>query len=246
MKPLDISLDEARAWWERAGQIHDGAPLVVTEIARPWGIGLKVESGGTQCGYRGRCRAVAGGRTAHRGAGKCAAHGGNGLRGMTEGFMIMAHAFAFSRARALEITPPEALLEEVNRTVHSVRWLDEKLATTISDDQLVTRSMGEWEKDGELAPFVRMWQMERSHLVRVSMAAVTSRAMEMVEQREEMHGAVLHGLVSGVVGEIVREIQEGRIQLGVGAQLRAQELLDGRILALEGVAQETDSPVDSQ
>lgn len=158
----------------------------------------------------------------------------------------MAHAFAFSRAHATEISPPEALLEEVNRTVHSVRWLDEKLASTTADNQLVTRSMGEWEVDGELAPFVKLWQAERSHLVRVAMAAVTSRAVEMVEQREEMHGAILHTLVSGVVAEIVREIQEGQLQLGAGAQLRAQELLDGRILALEGVSQETLSHVDSQ
>lgn len=151
----------------------------------------------------------------------------------------MAHGLADpEKIRALNVPPPQALLEEVNRTVNAVRWLDEKVATAATDDQLI--------EGGDLEPFVRLWEAERAHLARVSIAAVTAKAQEIMDQRYEAHGNVLRSMLHDAMELVISDVLAGRVALDAGLKLYASEILDGRIVEMTGVRELTDSPIDSQ
>lgn len=151
----------------------------------------------------------------------------------------MAHGLADpAKIRALNISPPQALLEEVNRTVNAVRWLDEKVSSVTDDSQLI--------EEGEPAPFVKMWQSERAHLARVSIAAVTAKAQEIMDQRYEAHGNVLRAMLHDAMELVIGDVVAGRVPLDAGLTLYASEILDGRIVEMSGVGELTESPIDSQ
>jgi len=253
LKPYVVSLEQAQDWWAGVRQMHEVSPLTVVQVSAPWGEKWKVDISpdarimcpGMEWGRQ--CERLAGHGTGHPGAGLCRQHAGNSIKGMTEGFMIMAHGLADpEKIRATNVPPPQALLEEVNRTINAVRWLDEKLATATRDDQLVTRDMGEWKKDGDLAPFVRMWQAERAHLARVSVAAITAKAHEIMTQRYEAHGLLLHQILHAAMEEALADVVAGRVELDAGVITHASQILDGQIMERTGVMELTDASVENQ
>lgn len=255
LKPHVVNLVQAQAWWEKVRLMHEAAPLSVVRVPTPWGEKWKVDTvAAPRCSGRvwgGRpCPQMAGERTGHMGVGACRHHSGNSIKGMTEGFMIMAHGLSDpEKIRATNISPPQALLEEVNRTMNAVRWLDEKIASATSDEQLVKIYTGDEDGvnlTGELEPFVKMWQSERAHLARVSIAAVTAKAQEIMDQRYEAHGNVLRAMLHDAMELVIGDVVAGRVPLDAGLTLYASEILDGRIVEMSGVGELTESPVDSQ
>lgn len=247
LKPYVVNLEQARAWWSGVQRLHEAAPLTIVRVAAPWGEKWKVDTSpqarilcpatdwGSPCGL------AAGQQTGHPGAGRCNRHNGNSIKGMTEGFMIMAHGLADpDRIRALSVPPPQALLEEVNRTLNAVRWLDEKLATATTDDQLVTRELEDGKVDGDLAPWVKMWQAERAHLARVSVAAITAKAHEIMTQRYEAHGLLLHSMLHSAMEKALADVVAGRVALDGDLLTHASQILDGQILERTSVTELTD------
>lgn len=249
LKPYVVSLEQAQAWWERVRLLHEAAPVFVVPVPTPWGEKWVVDaSSDVRCPHRGwPCEHRAGRFTGHPGAGLCAAHAGNSVKGMTEGFMIMAHGLSDpAKIRATNVPPPQALLEEVNRTLNAVHWLDEKISSALTDDQLITMETEDGKVDGDLAPFVKMWQAERAHLARVSIAAVTAKAQEIMDQHYETHGNLLRTLVHDALDRVIGDVVAGRVALDAGLKLYASEILDGRIVEMSGVKELTETPVDSQ
>lgn len=243
MKPYVVSLEQARDWWAGVRRLYEASPLTVVRVATPWGEKWKVEAAEqSRCTWRGwPCDRKAGQQTGHPGVGLCNRHQGNSIKGMTEGFMIMAHGLADpEKIRATNIPPPQALLEEVNRTVNAVRWLDEKVSEATSDDQLVTREAGEVKVEGELAPFVKMWQAERAHLARVSVAAITAKAQEIMTNHYEAHGLLLHQMLHGSLERVIADVVAGRLQLDANLLAAASEILDGQIMEHTSVTELTD------
>lgn len=240
---ISMDLERARAWWENTGRLYELAPPQVEFAARPWGMVPRLfthEKLALRCGaQRGilgaTCERVAGGRTGHPGVGHCNLHQGNSPRATVEGFMIMAHAFANAGARAIEISPAQALLEEVNRTAAGIAWLDEKVGTATADDDILP-PIEKVSGGGRLGEYVLLRERERAHLVRAASAAITSHAAELVGEAERVKGELLARLLLGTLD---------KLELSPADEQRAREVLRGELLALD-VASTTELPVDRQ
>jgi len=138
---------------------------VVTEGPdRLWCMGWLLD------GTRGACHRPAGLGTDHVGAGRCSLHGGNTRPGREEGAWLVAHAIAQAR----NITPWEALLEEVRRGAGEVAWLDTKVAEAEHDEDLLP--------GGSHAPWMRLRDTARTRLARhAKMAMDAGVAQQLVE-----------------------------------------------------------------
>lgn len=227
MKPL--TLDDADILWARMRQVYRISTPVVDVIKKPWGKRLEVATdhraplcpGGITL-KRQRCTNIAGKRQFYRGVGVCNKHDSSnpGLGATTESLMIMAHAFSNpNKIRPTAITPQMALLEELSRTVNGVRWLDEKVATATSDTDLIMA-------EGEIGQFLAMRERERAHLVRVANAAVNSRAVELVQEQQNIHGSQMISMLYRLVDHL---------ELEPGSQTRAIEFLEGELLAIDDI-----------
>lgn len=90
----------------------------------------------------------------------------------------MAHGFA----RALDVTPWEALLTAVKIAAGRVAFIEAKLGTATSDEQL--------EGGGELAGWVRQgefWHMQMAKVAKMAIdAGVAERMVRQVELEAEM------------------------------------------------------------
>ena len=113
----------------------------------------------------GTCRRPAGWETSHVGSGRCKSHGGNSKQENTKGAWVLAHEMA----RALNVSPMEALLGEVRRTAGTVAFLDRKVAEAPNDESLL-KSVSDDDGPG-YARWVKMRLEERQHLARVSKLA---------------------------------------------------------------------------
>ena len=121
----------------------------------------------------------------------------------------MAHAYA----RHFQITPAEALQEEVNRTVGAVQWLDEKIGTATCDDDLLP--------DGELGPYVDLRMRERTHLLRASQAAITGGVTELLAHQMRTDGEAIAAVMTRAVGALdLPPEQEDQLRAVIAEELR--------------------------
>lgn len=101
----------------------------------------------------------------------------------------MAHGLA----RKLNVTPWEALLEEVRRTAGAVAWLQLKVGETEDDEQLLedTQSLddeGMASGPAPMRPWYRMYVAERQWLGRVSKMALDAGVAERMVAQMELEG----------------------------------------------------------
>lgn len=149
----------------------------------------------------------------------------------------MAHAFA--GAWGEDISPAQALLEEVKRTVYGVRWLDEKVSQAQHDDDILP-PIEKVAIGGSLGEYTLLRERERAHLVRAASAAITSHAAELVGEAERVKGEAIATMMLAALDKLGLQPADDQ---------RAREILRGELLSLESggpVAQLTDGPVDSQ
>jgi hypothetical protein len=121
-------------------------------------------------------------------------HGGTSRRERVKGAWILAHDIA----RALNVSPWEALLGEVRRTAGMVAWLDRKVAEAPDDNALLERN----HMEGGYARWVDMRTDERRHLARVSKMALDAGVAKELVQRFTMHGEIMGQLVLRVLGSL--------------------------------------------
>lgn len=200
-----------------------------TEVERELGEG-RLKAGGN-CGYPQRkhndpkqapCEHPAGMGTAHLGAGRCVVHGGNSKRENARGAWVMAHAMA----RALNVSPWEALLGEVRRTAGSVAFLDQKIAEAPDDESLIRLGEDEAGNPG-YARWVKLRMEERQHLARVSKMAIDAGVAQELVAQFTLHGQQLGGIVMGIIG---------RLGLSAEKEAEAHELITRELLQVEATA----------
>jgi len=174
----------------------------------------------------GRCVRPAGWQTNHLGVGRCSTHGGGSKHENTKGAWILAHEIA----RALNVSPWEALLGEVRRTAGMVAWLDAKVAEAPNDDSLLDMTRPSTDREtGESIPggygrWVEMRDKQRQHLARVSkMALDAGVAQQMVTQFALQGEAVAQLMLRVLVG---LSLDEDRMAL-------ATSMMRSELLALE-------------
>lgn len=167
----------------------------------------------------GECRLPAGEGTKHLGYGPCRIHG--------RAVEHRAWEMAMDVARELNISPWEALLKSVRLSAGRVEWVDAQLrdATRRNDG-------------GESAPEVRMWlkesREERSHLAKVSKAAIDAGVAERLVRNVELEGKV----VAEVIGRTL-----DALDLSPELRVRAFEVAHTQLLVLESPS---GTPVEVQ
>lgn len=128
-------------------------------------------------GHVDLCERPAGAGTGHEGAGPCSRH--ENRLGASTGAWIVAHGFA----RALEVTPWEALLWAVKISAGRVAFIEEKLGTAQGDDEL--------EPDGRLHWWVKESASEREKLARVSKLAIDAGVAERLVRQIELEAQLM-------------------------------------------------------
>lgn len=220
--------------WQTVKRVDKWKAEVEHELAEG-----KLNAGGT-CGYpqrkhndpaQGPCEHPAGMGTAHLGAGRCVVHGGNSKRENARGAWVMAHEMA----RALNVTPWEALLGEVRRTAGTVAWLDHKVAEAPNDESLLRHGEDDAGNPG-YAPWVKMRLTERQHLARVSKMAVDAGVAQQLVAEFTLHGQQLAGLVAQVIAELGLPVEQ---------ETRAYQLLERHLLQIESTAT-ADKVIDGE
>jgi len=116
-----------------------------------------------------------------------------------------------------EVAPDVALLEEVHRTAGHVGWLGALVAGLESSE------LAQWSETGR-APsvWVRIYQEERQHLVRVAKAAIDAGIAERQVRLAEQQGTMLAQVIDVVLDGLgLDERQRGLVPEVVPAALRA-------------------------
>lgn len=135
------------------------------------------------------CHNAAGFHTDHEGYGKCSFHGGNTPTLRTSaarfigGEVIDRMTTAYGYGRPIELSPIDALLQEVRRTGGHVAWIAEKINM--------------WEMDtnayisGEKQQWIELYHKERAHLVKVAKTAIDAGVSERMVKIAENQGLMI-------------------------------------------------------
>lgn len=138
------------------------------------------------------CKLVAGYGTPHlRVAGTtCKYHGGLSPGALKQGQQLMAQASAQAFGLPVEVSPEEALEQELWRTVGTVSWLGEHLRSVTPEQRL----------SGEMAAFAQLYSDERKHLTVVSKACIDAgldeRRVSALEKAATAFAEVLRRILS--------------------------------------------------
>lgn len=178
------------------------------------------------------CKLPAGHGTSHPGFGYCKFHGGNTPAGKKAGARAMGRAIIQERMRTFgdkddpalaTVTPEQALLEEVRRSVALVRWLEEKISAwefvdleslTDADQAAVANIKGlglpaltaETFKGTPYATDVHSWltlyREERDHMIRVSKLTIDAGIQERQVRLAEQQGLLLSSVIRSILAAL--------------------------------------------
>lgn len=104
-------------------------------------------------------------------------------------------------------------------------WLDEAVGKAGNDHAL--------EPEGEYGELWLMRERMMKLSTHISMSAITAKAMEIMQEQWRLDGITMTAIIDATISELVSELINGKVALGDGAKTRANEILTGRILALE-------------
>lgn len=180
------------------------------------------------------CKQPAGHGTSHPGFGYCKFHGGNTAAGRKAGAKAMGRAIIQQRRAESaafgdrndplnDVTPEQALLEEVRRSVALVRWLEEKISSWQIDTSPLTdpptqaraqeikmaRGLGlpalteETFKGTPYATDAHSWLIlyreERDHMVKVSKLTIDAGIAERQVRLAENQGLLLATAINAIL-----------------------------------------------
>lgn len=173
---------------------------------------------GAKLGNGGRCQVGAGKDTGHIGFGKCGRHGGNTptLRTSAAKFIggeVIDRMSMGGYGRPVEISPTDALLQEVSRAAGHVAWLAQRIDS--------------WElKDGELMTAYQhetldLYHAERKQVVWVSKIALDAGVDERKIRLKEAEAGNIVALLKHVFTGLQLSVAQQRlVQTIVPAALR--------------------------
>jgi len=174
--------------------------------------GAKTRTGGT-------CAQVAGWGTDHSGHGPCKLHGGATPNHCAAARTEQARRAVATYGLPRDIDPATALLEEVHRTAGHVAWLAAKVAE-LQEDELGWVVVEEHEKAATPFPgtdtkqaarpsvWLDLYQRERTHLLRVSKAALDAGVNERLVQLAEQQGTMLAEIIRRSADALLAETAE--------------------------------------
>jgi hypothetical protein len=133
---------------------------------------------------------------------------------------------AYTYGRPIQISPPDALLQEVHRTAGHVQWLAEVIADLSPEDIIANiektvevEKGGMGPKDGEggfsytedrrevshgieVNTWIKLYQRERQMLVRVCAEAIKANIEERYIQLQEKEATALASAISNIVRKL--------------------------------------------
>jgi hypothetical protein len=175
----------------------------------------------------GTCCMPAGMGTNHAGYGWCKYHGGNTHVGSMVALKIMMFEEHFSMyGDEVDITPGEALLQEVKRSAGHVAWLNAMInllgdGTQPGDDEAIgnTKAIVQWTDRGvEPSVWINMYHKEREMLVRSSKLAIDAGVAERQVKIAEEQGMILAMIVKNI-------LTDPRMQLTPEQQIAARDVV---------------------
>lgn len=180
------------------------------------------------------------GGVAMAGQNVCRYHGGAAAQSLKAGEQRVAEekarALVETYGRKIETTATEALLDEVKYTAGHVAWLRERVREIDADAEAgaenalvwgITRKKSGGDDHGvteEAAPniFLKLYQQERTHLVKVCSEAIRAGIEERRIKLAEQEGALVAQAIRAILGELdLTAEQQARVPEVVPRHLRA-------------------------
>jgi hypothetical protein len=182
----------------------------------------------------GVCHRPAGWGTSHPGAGTCKLHLGSTADHTKYAQGQQARELVKTYGLPIDISPTEALLEEVRWTAGHVAWLRQRVQET--EQQQLTVGVAEQRIDPgggktvkiKTAPnvWLDLYAAERRHLVDVCAAALRAGIEERQIRLAERHGQLMEVFIRGVLADLLlTPAQEALVPTVVPRRLR--ELIAG-------------------
>jgi hypothetical protein len=170
----------------------------------------------------GTCTQPAGWGTPHAGFGKCKLHGGCAPSSIKAGAEAMAMEAVVTYGLPRDISPSEALLEEVRYTAGHVAWLRGKVRE-IEDADLVWGKTEESEKGATEFPgtditsaakpnmWLELYYRERAHLVAVTKAALSAGIEERRVRLAEAQGSLLNEVIRRILARLALSAEQSAL-----------------------------------
>lgn len=202
LPPPDIQ--DIKLLWntERDRQKYGKVPPL--EYCGRMGIGYPTNDFPMHKDTRGKpCQQPAGLGTDHPGMGPCFVHGGR-LESVTKHWnmkkaqrKMQEHMAIFGAP--INITPEEAIIQELHRTAGIVNWLEQKI-TQVANEQNENAALTQSTKAGQMASvWMDMFQKERDRLATISKTAagmgIAQRQIQIAEEQGKMLASVIQRLL---------------------------------------------------
>lgn len=169
-----------------------------------------------------RCTRPAGWGTPHVGIGHCKFHGGNTSSHIVAAERELASRSVITFGLPREVDPQQALLEEVHRTAGHVTWLQAKIASLPTDEDL--KQLDQAERFERPAVWVEMYQAERKHQTRVAEAAIRCGIAERQVRLAEAQGAQLAGVLRGVLDAVFGALVAAGLQVELVLRVQREQV----------------------
>lgn len=172
------------------------------------------------------CRLTAGFGTDHLGYGRCKHHGGATKSGALAGGAEMARSMMVLYGTPVDISPTEALLQEVRRSAGHVQWLGQMIqqmgeeAKGVPAGALITVLT---EQGHRPAAFIDVYRKEREHLARVAKLAIDAGIAERHVRLAEQQGQLVAGVIQSILAKLDLSPEQRRL---------APQIVRGELLSL--------------
>lgn len=175
------------------------------------------------------CTRPAGWGTDHPGFGRCKLHGGSTSSHVVAGMVAMAEQAVKTYGLPVDVSPTEALLDEVKWTAGHVSWLrarvQEMEERTLSWGIKSVVDKGDGMETTEAAGtpvLLDLYHRERKHLLDVCKAAIAAGIEERRVRLAESQGALLADVIRRILADLdLSPEQSARVSEVVPRHLRA-------------------------